>query len=275
MNEVSDSNKASYVNQLFDMIAPSYDAMNLLMTWGMLPIWRRKVMEASRTKPGDRALDVCCGSGDMTFQLAHRCGPFGGATGLDFSQEMLEEARKKQSKFTDGNTKFLWGDALDLPFNDNSFAAVTNGFALRNVVDINKCIQEMARVIRPGGRVVILEVSRPVFPINRAFFDIYYFKVVPWLGDHLVSGDAVGDSYSPYKWLAESLRNFPNRQGIQGMMEEAGLKDVEAKPLGFGAVTLYSGTKKSPLEADVPFQKRNALEDTIFKVQKLRKKLPF
>lgn len=262
--------KALLVEEVFDTIAPRYDWMNLVMTWGMLPIWQNRVMAATETKPGDRALDVCCGSGEMTLALAKRCGPFGGAMGLDFSDDMLDVAKDKARGFDQGQVAFVQGDALDLPFPNHAFAATTQGFALRNVVDVPLSIAEMARVVRPGGKVVILEVSRPTFPLTRAFFDIYYFKLVPLLGDRLVSGQAIQGEMSPYRWLAESLRDFPDRATIVSYMEEAGLVDVKARPMGFGAVTLYEGTKAGALEAeeDIPLQKRNPLEEAIFQVRK-------
>lgn len=260
--------KATLVEEVFDTIAPSYDWMNFVMTWGMLPIWRKRVMDATETKPGDRGLDVCCGSGDMTLSMAERCGPFGGSIGLDFSEEMLAEARAKAEGFQKGQVAFVQGDALDLPFPQNAFAAATSGFALRNVTDVALSISEMARVVYPGGKVVILEVSRPVFPLTRAFFDLYYFKIVPWLGDHLVSSAQIAGEISPYRWLAESLRGFPDRKRIVKMMEDAELIDVKARPMGFGAVTLYEGRKKGTVKDDIPFQKRNALEEAIFQVRK-------
>lgn len=267
---MNDANKAGYVNKVFDAIAGHYDRMNLIMTWGMLPLWQKKVMSETRTLPGSRSIDVCCGSGEMAFQLAKRGGPFGSAVGLDFSDQMLETARQKQVSNGIANVEFIKGDALALPFGNDVFDAATNGFALRNVTDIPKTIQEMARVVRPGGRVVCIEVSRPSFPLTRAFFDLYYFKVVPWLGDRLVSDESISDGFAAYTWLAESLRNFPSRKAIAQMLKDAGLVDVKANPVGFGAVTIYSGTKPDPRKQAHPLQKRNPIEEGIFQIRKKR-----
>lgn len=235
--------KEKYVHEVFDTIASKYDVMNLLMTWGMLKSWQKKVMKKTWLKPGDKGLDVCCGTGEMTYQQAKKVGHFGQAVGLDFSPNMLESARSKMAAHPHANVQFVEGDALNLPFPDNSFEAATSGFALRNVSDIPRAIQEMARVVENGGRVVCIDVSRPSFPPARLFFNLYYFKVVPWLGDRLVNGEAISNGYSAYTWLAESLRSFPPRKEIARFFKEAGLVDVEVIPVGFGAATIYCGTK--------------------------------
>lgn len=234
--------KATYVRAVFNDIASGYDKMNLLMTWGMLPQWQKKVMHLTALKPGDRALDVCCGTGEMTYQAAKRVGSFGGAVGLDFSVEMLEVAKGKKENNQHCPIEFIQGDALALPFGDNLFDAATNGFALRNVSDIKGCLSEMARVVKKGGKVVCIEVSRPSFPISRLFFNLYYYHVVPWLGKKLASDSEIEDGYAPYTWLAESLRNFPSRKGIIALYEAVGMTEVKAYPVGFGAVTIYVGT---------------------------------
>lgn len=234
--------KATYVKAVFNNIASGYDKMNLLMTWGMLPLWQKKVMHLTELKPGDKALDVCCGTGEMTYQAARRVGSFGGAVGLDFSEEMLEVAKEKKSKYPFLPVSFVQGDAMALPFQDNLFEAATNGFALRNVSDIKGCLSEMARVVKKGGKVVCIDVSRPSFPPSRLFFNLYYYHIVPWLGKKLASADEVAEGYAPYTWLAESLRNFPSRKGIVRLYEEAGMSEVKAYPVGFGAATIYVGT---------------------------------
>ncbi|MDO4281612.1 MAG: bifunctional demethylmenaquinone methyltransferase/2-methoxy-6-polyprenyl-1,4-benzoquinol methylase UbiE [Peptococcaceae bacterium] len=235
--------KVSYVHECFDAIAGKYDFMNVLMTWGMLGHWQKIVMEKSEMRPGDKGLDVCCGTGEMTYQLAKLAGPFGQAVGLDFSANMLETANAKRAEHPSLNVQFVEGDAMNLPFPDESFDAATNGFALRNVKDIPKVIQEMARVVEIGGKVVCIDVSRPTFPPARAFFDLYYFKIVPWLGNHLVSAEQISDGYTAYTWLAESLRTFPPPKELAQMFRDAGLTSVEIKPVGFGAATIISGIK--------------------------------
>lgn len=241
--------KARYVNEVFNSIAQSYDRMNLLMTWGMLPIWQKKVIRLSKLKLGDRGLDVCCGTGEMACQIAKLTGVYGEAIGLDFSEEMLETARYKQHQRGIENICFVQGNALEMPFPNNGFDAAVCGFALRNVTDIPQVISEMARVVRPGGRVVCIDVSRPVTPLARLFFNLYYYKIVPKLGDLLVSDRIVGGNYTPYTWLAESLRHFPNRRVIKQFHKDVGLIDVQYKIVGFGAATIYYGTKPTAAEA--------------------------
>lgn len=240
---VNKKEKASYVGDVFNTIAPSYDRMNLIMTWGMLPIWQKRVMRLTALGLGDRGIDLCCGTGEMAWQMAKIVGPFGEVVGLDFSPEMLARAAMKAPRGATAAMRFVEGDALDTGLAGNSFDAATSGFALRNVTDVPAAIREMARLVRPGGRVVCIEVSRPSFPPARLFFNQYYYRFVPWLGERLVSAESVDGSYSPYAWLAESLRSFPDRKVIRSYFKEAGLTKVKARPVGFGAVTIYSGTK--------------------------------
>lgn len=243
--------KEKYVHEVFESIAGKYDFMNVLMTWGMLGAWQKLVMEKTELGPGGKGLDVCCGTGEMTYQQAEIAGPYGQAVGLDFSVNMLEAARAKQKEHPGCNVQFVEGDALALPFPDDSFDAATSGFALRNVSDIPLAIREMARVVRIGGKVVCIDVSRPSFPPARAFFNLYYFKVVPWLGSHLVSNKTISNGFPAYTWLAESLRTFPPREEIAQMFRDAGLTAVEVRPVGFGAATIYSGVKT---RADYDFE---------------------
>lgn len=235
--------KDQYVHTVFNQIADNYDQMNNLMTWGMLKGWQKFVLEKTGLKAGDSGLDVCCGTGEMAFGQKNVVGPKGNVIGLDFSENMLAIAREKLSKNPQSNLSFVQGDAMNLPFADNSFAATTNGFALRNVLDIPKTISEMARVVKPGGRVVCIDVSRPKNPVFRLFFNLYYFKIVPIIGHLVDKNKAIGSKYPAYTWLAESLKTFPDQDKIKAMYIEAGLKDVGYKGLGFGAATVYWGTK--------------------------------
>lgn len=239
--------KEHYVKGVFGNIASSYDRMNLIMTWGLLPLWQKIVMRKAQLKPGESALDVCCGTGEMTRKLAKETGPFGDVYGLDFSAEMLAVAVEKTAAAKMSNISYITGDALALPYAGERFQAVTSGFALRNVTDIKKAISEMARVTLPGGKVVIIEVSEPIFPLFRWFFKIYYYQIVPILGRVLAGQEEVVDGiYEPYHWLAESLRDFPDRKTIKAYLKEARLENVKARPVGFGATTIYWGTKKHP-----------------------------
>lgn len=235
--------KKEYVQEVFNEIADHYDEMNNKMTWGMLKGWQRYVMEKSCLKPGDHGIDVCCGTGEMAFLQQQIVGSAGRVVGLDFTQGMLEIAKEKLAKTAIQNIEFVQGDAMALPFADNTFQAATNGFALRNVLDIPKTIQEMARVVTPGGRVVCIDVSRPKFFLFRWFFNLYYFKIVPRLGHRVDGNKAIGSKYPAYTWLAESLKTLPSQDKIKQMFIDAGLKDVGYKGLGFGAATVYWGTK--------------------------------
>lgn len=236
-------NKEAYVHEVFNLIADDYDMMNNLMTWGMLGGWQKFVMDKTKIAPGGYGLDVCCGTGEMAFQLKKRVGPKGKVVGLDFTENMLTIAKEKLARTDLIGLEFVQGDAMALPFADNTFDAATNGFALRNVLDIEKVIGEMARVVKSGGRVVCIDVSRPQNPLFRAFFNVYYFKAVPLLGHIVDKNKAVGGKFPAYTWLAESLKTFPNQEKIKEMYENVGLKDVHYKGLGFGAATVYWGTK--------------------------------
>jgi len=179
----------------------------------------------------------------MAFQLKEIGGEESTVYGLDFSENMLEVANAKLEQNPQKNMQFVQGDAMNLPFEDGMFDAITNGFALRNVLDIPKTISEMARVAKPGGKVVCIDVSRPKNIFCRMFFNVYYFHVVPLLGKLMGNKQKVADTMEPYKWLAESLRTFPNQDTILSYFEQAGLKDCGYKGVGFGASTVYWGTK--------------------------------
>lgn len=234
--------KKEYVQECFNTIAGDYDQMNNLMTWGMLKGWQKLVMSKTNLKAGDSALDVCCGTGEMAFQMKDIVGE-GKVYGLDFSENMLKVANAKLAQSGKTGMEFVQGDAMNLPFEDNTFAAATNGFALRNVLDIPKTISEMARVVKKGGMVVCIDVSRPKNPLFRAFFNVYYFKFVPFLGHLVDKNKNIAGKIPAYTWLAESLRNFPNQDTIKSYFEAAGLKDCDYKGVGFGAATVYWGRK--------------------------------
>lgn len=239
----SGAEKARYVREVFTEIADAYDAMNNRMTWGMLRGWQRLVMRRTRLQAGDRALDVCCGTGEMTFQARELVGPAGEAVGLDFTPGMLDVAREKLRRLGYRNVTFVEGDALAMPFANASFQAVTSGFALRNVADIPGMIAEMVRVTAPGGRVVCIDVSVPRFFLFRWFFDIYYYKLVPVFGHKVDKNKKIGDRYPAYTWLAESLKTLPPQDAIRQMFADAGLLESAYKGVGFGAATVYWGTK--------------------------------
>jgi demethylmenaquinone methyltransferase/2-methoxy-6-polyprenyl-1,4-benzoquinol methylase len=218
------------VRDMFDRISPSYDRMNLLMSMGRDGCWRRLGVRASGARPGDAALDVCCGTGDFAVELRRAVGPSGRVAGLDFSPQMLEMARRKSSA-----VEWLQGDALALPFADGEFAAACVGFGVRNLSDHRRGFAEMARVVRPGGRVVCLEMSTPPAPI-RPFSQLWTDRGVPVLG-RIVAHDP-----EAYRYLPASVHRFPPAPELAEIMREAGLIDVGYRRLMLGVVALHVGT---------------------------------
>jgi demethylmenaquinone methyltransferase/2-methoxy-6-polyprenyl-1,4-benzoquinol methylase len=211
------------VRRMFDRIAPVYDAMNRTMTAGLDRRWRRLTAEAA-VRPGDDVLDACCGTGDLAI-AASRAG--GNVTGLDFSPAMLARARRKAP-----GLEWIEGDLLALPFADASFDSATVGFGVRNVEDLGRAIEELRRVLRPGGRLGVLEITRPrglLAPFYRVWFD----GVVPLLGKLLPGGSA-------YTYLPASVRRFPGPQELAGMIESAGFRDVRVRLLAGGIVALHT-----------------------------------
>jgi demethylmenaquinone methyltransferase/2-methoxy-6-polyprenyl-1,4-benzoquinol methylase len=212
------------VRSMFDRISPVYDAMNRTMTMGLDQRWRRAAV-AAVVQPGDRVLDACCGTGDLAI-AALRAG--GRVTGLDFSERMLERARRKSEE-----VEWVQGDALALPFPDGSFEAATVGFGVRNLDDLERGLAELRRVLGPGGRVAILEITRPsglLAPFYRFWFD----RFVPLLGKLLPGGSA-------YTYLPASVRRFPGPDELAALLRGAGFEDVRFRTFGGGIVALHIG----------------------------------
>ena len=212
------------VRSMFDRIAPVYDAMNRVMTAGLDQRWRRLAAQAV-VQPGDRVLDACCGTGDLAIACA-RAG--GVVTGLDFSERMLDRARRKGP-----GLEWVHGDALALPFEDTAFDAATVGFGVRNLDDLEGGLRELARVLKPGGRLAVLEITRPR-GLLRPFFRFWFDGVVPVLGRVLPGGAA-------YTYLPASVRRFPGPEDLGALMERAGFVDVRWRMLAGGIVALHSG----------------------------------
>jgi len=228
--------KAAYVRAMFTGIAPTYDRLNRLMSLGLDRQWRRWAVVHARLQPGDRALDVATGTGDIAFALARRVGPEGEVVGVDFSDGMLDLAGSKaRAQGVAGFVRFQWADALELPFEDGEFDAATVGFAGRNVTDLSRFFSEMRRVVRPGGKVVHLEISRPKLPVFRILFRLYFYHLVP-----LIEGRLAG-SRDAYTYLPNSLTLFPGVDELARIMRDAGLREVRFYPLAFGAITMHVG----------------------------------
>ena len=234
MSASSDMGREARVRTMFDRIAGRYDLMNTVMSAGLHHRWRARAVELARIGPGARALDVCCGTGDLALALSDAVGSAGEVIGLDFSEPMLEHARAKTAA-RGAVIEYVQGNALELPFQDASFDATTVGFGIRNVVDLPRAIAEMRRVVRPGGRVVVLEISTPERPPLSWFYALWFDRVVPLLG--VLTGEQ--DAYS---YLPESVKRFPPAAGLAKRMYDGGLRDVRYLVLAGGIVAIHAGT---------------------------------
>ncbi len=247
--------KAAYVNTMFDTIAPRYDLMNRLMTFGMDRGWRNAVVMQAAPPGGGNALDVATGTGDIAITLAQRVGPQGTVLATDFSEAMMRPGPGKAAKAGVGSiVRFMAADALDLPFSDDTFDCVTTGFAMRNVTDIERAFREMRRVTKPGGRVVCLEVAKPGFPPVRFLHQVYFNHLVPLLG-RIITGNG-----EAYRYLPESARNFPPPPALKAIMERAGLRDVRFRRFSLGAVAIHTGTKPDTNRGDAEDAERETRE---------------
>ena len=218
------------VQAMFDRIAAVYDLMNSVMTAGLHHRWRSRAADLAALGPGGRALDVATGTGDLAIELARRVGPSGAVIGSDFSERMLELARAKSAQ-----VHFEPANALALPYEDDSFDAATVGFGARNFSDLPRGLAEMARVVRPGGRVVILEITTPERPPLSWFFEVWFDRVVPLLGRFAGDPDA-------YTYLPSSVRRFPNARGLGAAMAAVGLVDVRWLLTAGGIIAIHAGT---------------------------------
>jgi demethylmenaquinone methyltransferase/2-methoxy-6-polyprenyl-1,4-benzoquinol methylase len=218
------------VRAMFDRIAGVYDLVNSVMTAGLHHRWRERAADMAALAPGGRALDVATGTGDLALELSERVGPSGEVIGSDFSERMLELARAKAPQI-----RFETANALDLPYDDDSFDAATVGFGARNFSDLPQGLREMTRVVRPGGRVVVLEITTPQRPPLSWFFRVWFDQVVPLIGR--VAGDP--DAYS---YLPSSVRRFPDARGLGAAMTAVGLVDVRWLLTAGGIIAIHAGT---------------------------------
>jgi len=223
---------APEVQAMFDRIAPRYDLLNRVMTAGLDRRWREAAAAAADVAAGESALDVCTGTGDLAFALARRVTAAGRVVGADFAENMLEQARAKAGE-RGVAVEFVQADALALPFADDSFDGATVAFGIRNVSDLGTGIAEMARVVRPGGRVVILEITTPRH--LRRFYQLWFDRAVPLLGKVLGrDGDAYG-------YLPASVKRFPEPPALAAEMSQAGLDDIRWQLFAGGIVALHYG----------------------------------
>jgi len=216
---------------MFDAIAGVYDAMNTVMTAGLHHRWRERAVQLARVGPGDRALDVATGTGDLALELARRTSPGGEVIGSDFSAAMLERARRKAH----GSVRFELGDALALPYPSDSFDAATVGFGARNFADVGRGLRELVRVVRPGGRVVVLEITTPTRPPLSVFYRLWFDRIVP------AAGRLLGFS-AAYEYLPRSVRSFLTPEALAAEMVSAGLTDVRYVLTAGSIIAIHAGT---------------------------------
>lgn len=235
---VDESAKEGMVAGVFDSVASKYDIMNDVMSFGVHRIWKKIAMQHTGLKPGDSALDVAGGTGDLTMQMSHQVGASGKIIISDINAAMLEEGRKRLlDKGYAGNIDFVEANAEALPFDDNSFQCVTIAFGLRNVTHQLAALKSMFRVLKPGGRLLILEFSKPVVPGLDKIYDFYSFNILPKMGK-LIANDE-----QSYRYLAESIRMHPDQETLKQMMQEAGFERCSFHNMTGGIVALHKGFK--------------------------------
>ncbi len=245
--------EAGQVRSMFDRIAAVYDPMNTAMTAGLHHRWRARAADLAHVAPGGRVLDVATGTGDLALELAGRVAPGGQVLGSDFSEGMLERARSKAASLTAGaEVRFEWADALELPYGDDDFDAATVGFGARNFSDLSRGLAEMVRVVRPGGRVVVLEITTPTRPPLSSFYRLWFDRLVPALGALAGRGEALiqrarekpvtGGIADAYTYLPSSVRRFPGPEALAELLVRAGLADVEYLLTAGGIVAIHAGT---------------------------------
>lgn len=225
--------RARLVREMFDRIAGRYELLNAVMTAGLYKLWNRRVVRATALRPGDSAVDLACGTGSLTRALAKTVGPEGSVLGVDFSAQMLRAAERKPA----ANVEYRLGDATDLAGVPSArFDAATIAYGARNIPDLDGLFAEMARVLKPGGRAVCLEIARPTGRISGAFYGLWFDRIVPKVGG-MISGDP-----QAYSYLPESVKAFVAPDDLAVIMERNGLQDVTWDRLGGGIITLHRGT---------------------------------
>ena len=236
--DVPESQKADKVAEVFHSVAAKYDLMNDVLSGGLHRLWKRFTIELSGVRPGNRVLDIAGGTGDLTRKFSSLVGPSGEVVLADINDSMLKVGRDRLlDKGVAGNVQFVQADAEKLPFPDNHFDVVTIAFGLRNVTRKENALRSMLRVLKPGGRLLVLEFSKPGNPLLAKAYDTYSFSFMPLAGK-LITNDA--DSY---RYLAESIRMHPDQETLKGMMSEAGFERVTYHNMTGGIVALHRGIK--------------------------------
>jgi demethylmenaquinone methyltransferase/2-methoxy-6-polyprenyl-1,4-benzoquinol methylase len=236
--DVAEDDKVRLVADVFHSVAGKYDLMNDVMSFGVHRLWKRFTIDQAGVRPGQRVLDLAGGTGDLAAQLASRVGPQGRVTLADINASMLDVGRARLlDKGVVGNVEFVQANAEHLPFPDDHFDCVTIAFGLRNVTHKETALAAMWRVLRPGGRVLVLEFSHPVIPGLDKIYDAYSFKLLPLMGR------VIANDEDSYRYLAESIRRHPDQETLKGMMELAGFERVHYFNLSGGIVALHKGYK--------------------------------
>lgn len=228
------------VRRMFSEIAPRYDLLNHLLSLNIDRYWRWKTLKLLNLQPNIPFLDVCTGTGDLAIAASNSLGADTEVVGSDFCAEMLDFARKKQSKLAEPrpNLRFVEADTMELPFGDGVFQAVSVAFGLRNVSDTKAGLREMMRVCREGGTVAILEFSKPSLPGLKQLYKFYFKSILPRVGNSVAR-----NSSEAYQYLPQSVSEFPSGDQLASVLREVGLRNVQWRPMTFGVVTLYTGTK--------------------------------
>ncbi|EGQ1689048.1 demethylmenaquinone methyltransferase [Staphylococcus pseudintermedius] len=228
------ANKAQ-VHEVFQNISGKYDRLNNIISFEQHKVWRKKVMKEMNVQAGTIALDVCCGTADWTIALSQAVGPEGEVTGLDFSENMLKVGEEKTAHMD--NIRLVQGDAMALPFDDNTFDYVTIGFGLRNIPDYSKALSEMYRVLKPGGMVVCLETSQPTMPVFKQGYRLYFKFVMP------IFGKIFAKSKQEYEWLQQSAFDFPDRETLKKMFESVNFENVKVRSFTGGVAAMHLAYK--------------------------------
>jgi demethylmenaquinone methyltransferase/2-methoxy-6-polyprenyl-1,4-benzoquinol methylase len=236
--DVPAEEKQAMVADVFHSVAAKYDVMNDLMSFGVHRLWKRFTIDMSGVRPGNKVLDLAGGTGDLTKKFSKIVGPSGTVVLADINSSMLEVGRERlTNQGYVGNIEYVQANAQSLPFEDNTFDIITIAFGLRNVTDKDEALRSMFRVLKPGGRLLVLEFSQTKNPLLKKAYDLYSFTALPLMGK-LVTNDS-----ESYKYLAESIRMHPNQETLKGMMEEAGFNRVSYHNMTGGMVALHRGIK--------------------------------
>lgn len=233
------------VHEIFNKISVDYDKMNSIISFKQHDIWRAATMRKMGDLTGLTVLDLCCGTGDWTLDLARAVGDTGSVVGLDFSENMLAIAEQKMTMKKLINVNLIQGNAMDLPFADASFDVVTIGYGLRNTPDYLTVLREIFRVLRAGGRAVCIDTSQPTFPVYKQAFGLYFHNIMP------LFGKVFAKSYDEYRWLQKSAREFPDAKKLKLLFEQAGFSDVTYKLHGGGAVASHFARKSARPKSNI------------------------